>query len=465
VAKLASIGTHGMYPMHCHRDLAHRRLAKPKIMTALGSIPMWIRRPPLRVAHVKQQIMLPHHVFASLYEQRQVFTQRMLGGSAENVPAFWEAMRAHPALIGHAMCGRTDYQRHAIPVSLHGDGVPVTAIGKAWGRSVQAYSWSSMLAQGPTTSCNFLIFFIYKSLACKSDDRDTVGDFWKTLCYSLNWLFQGSWPLRDVNGEEFHPDSIDYKMRGKRLAGPYYCTVWTLRADLEYLANELGLPHPSSHQPCALCRANTSDIPWTDHRERAAWAATIWGSAHWAATHPERHPLFKVPGVSICNVYPDLLHVKHLGTDSYFCGSTLQYLTHTMLADTPERNLEAIFHEVKTYYKASRVPKTSVNRRRMVWIAFLQGPSPSLSPLPHPRHWLLVGVVCRRLLCVCCVWLALVVCIVWHADSCVWVVCLRLLLLADYRGTRSVREEDQALFVDRDRDLDRDRSKESHGIV
>jgi len=38
----------------------------------------------------------------------------------------------------------------AVPVSLHGDGVPITGAGKAWVKMCTAFSWASMMASGST---------------------------------------------------------------------------------------------------------------------------------------------------------------------------------------------------------------------------------------------------------------------------------------------------------------------------
>ena len=42
------------------------------------------------------------------------------------------------------------HENSYIPLRLHGDGTPVTGIGKQWGKLVDAYSIASLLVVAPT---------------------------------------------------------------------------------------------------------------------------------------------------------------------------------------------------------------------------------------------------------------------------------------------------------------------------
>ena len=63
---------------------------------------------------------------------------------------FWAAMQHHPQLAGHPLLQRDEYEKLAAPLGIHGDGVPVIGIGKGWTRMMTMFSWSSLLAKGPT---------------------------------------------------------------------------------------------------------------------------------------------------------------------------------------------------------------------------------------------------------------------------------------------------------------------------
>jgi hypothetical protein len=155
----------------------------------------------------------------------------------------------------------------------------------------------------------------------------------------------------------FPPDTV-FQVAGKRfrpgdmLAGGWRGVVWVLRGDLEYFANTLHLDHFGSLSPCFLCKANCddNDAPWSDCRPEAAWRSRLWTKDDWYAAK-QRHIVFDLPGVSILNVMPDIMHTKHLGCDQYLYGSVLYLLTHDVMAETPADNLERIWVHVQRLYK------------------------------------------------------------------------------------------------------------------
>jgi hypothetical protein len=49
--------------------------------------------------------------------------------------------------------------------------------------------------------------------------------------------------------------------------------------------------------------------------------------------------------------YPDTLHCKHLGSDSWFYASALELLTHYHMPGTPLQNLARVWDEIKVFYK------------------------------------------------------------------------------------------------------------------
>eukprot|EP00959_Pyramimonas_sp_CCMP1952_P366988 7686522-Pyramimonas_sp.AAC.1 len=71
-------------------------------------------------------------------------------------------MLGGPQLDGHPVRDRDDWRSIAIPLSIHGDGAPVTGLGKIWQQSALIYSWCSVFASGSTRSFNFLIGAIFR---------------------------------------------------------------------------------------------------------------------------------------------------------------------------------------------------------------------------------------------------------------------------------------------------------------
>ena len=80
--------------------------------------------------------MLPHIMFHHVYEHhRQDFNQMFLGTNDPAalptvLPVFWQelARRRDPRLEHHPMFGTANWHTRAIPISLHGDAVPVYGV-------------------------------------------------------------------------------------------------------------------------------------------------------------------------------------------------------------------------------------------------------------------------------------------------------------------------------------------------
>ena len=86
-------------------------------------------------ATMKFKDFLPHALFAYYYtsDQRR-FSKLFTGGlDAAKRKGFWQEMlrRQDPRLVNHAMINRRGWDTNALPLSLHGDDVPVLQIGKA----------------------------------------------------------------------------------------------------------------------------------------------------------------------------------------------------------------------------------------------------------------------------------------------------------------------------------------------
>ena len=72
-------------------------------------------------------------------------------------------MEDNPQLKDHPVHARRDWKRLAKPLVLHGDGVPLTGLGKSWSKVMDVFSISSLLGRGSTRLNVFLIvaFFYF----------------------------------------------------------------------------------------------------------------------------------------------------------------------------------------------------------------------------------------------------------------------------------------------------------------
>ena len=305
-----------------------------------------------------QSIILPHVWFATMFQKYpHAFKQRVCPSRAKLL-AFWNEMEDHPQMNGHPMRDRPNWRSCCIPLSIHGDGVPVTGCGKSWAKTWDIFSWMSLLGSGSTTEFNFLIWGIWSQMRARNTAVPTIKTFWKIVCWSLRVMYIGRWPFFDWEGRPM-TNPIDVARAGTPLAGTethfFFCVLWILKGDLEYLWKELGLPNCGSNMPCCYCPANTTTYPMYEFRiDRATWYPLVYSGAEWMETAWSQHELFHDvhDGITIHTVCADLMHTKHLGVDQYFFGSVLWLLTFRILPQSPSENLGTVFLEIQAAYTA-----------------------------------------------------------------------------------------------------------------
>ena len=84
-----------------------------------------------------------------------------------------------------------NFKRRCIPIFFHGDGVPVTAVGKTWSKSCDFYNWGSLLAVGAAAE---VAFCIWASFLDGQVPARTKVLFWKIMRWSFDALFAGKSP-------------------------------------------------------------------------------------------------------------------------------------------------------------------------------------------------------------------------------------------------------------------------------
>ena len=150
--RLSTLGSNGKFKNHCHRDLV-KMLRPPDLSLATSKfkLPMAVGRHSMQL---DQHFCLPHAMFAAMYENHPEYFGICMG-TETSCASFWKDMASHPHFREHPIHDRHDFQKHGVPISLHGDGVPVAGVGKSWSKSCDVYSWSSLLARGMNTlGCN-----------------------------------------------------------------------------------------------------------------------------------------------------------------------------------------------------------------------------------------------------------------------------------------------------------------------
>lgn len=202
VQMVASIGCSGQYQNKCYADLMARiepnmSLPRPykcklKFSGSLGE--------------QLQEILLPHEMLSAFYKSPK-FWKRVILPDENHPLEFWTAQRVgkHPQWNGHPLQGMDDSAlSKVIPISLHGDEVPVTGIGKQWSKKMVNWSWHSMLSYSASVKkSQFFIWSIFDKAGVKegSGGYNTIHRFFEILKWSFSAMFQGVWPTHDVDGK------------------------------------------------------------------------------------------------------------------------------------------------------------------------------------------------------------------------------------------------------------------------
>ena len=265
IQQLAQLGTWGANPGNINRELKHW-LGEPTLPKAMMvTVPMVTPKPTTGEAMTKDvqfPILLPHEVISHVFHNHpSVFKSLYIGESdgqdtAEVLDAFWTTVEARqdPRLLEHPMTSRSHWKRTHVPLSLHGDAVPVTKVGKTGTKSMDVYSTSGLLGVGTTRALKLYTFGLFTCSEVK-ENRNTMCKIWLILMWSLEAAFEGKFPSHDVYGKALHGQA------GKDLAGGLKFVLWSVKADLDHWAKAYGLSHYNSNDPCEFCPASRKG-PW-----------------------------------------------------------------------------------------------------------------------------------------------------------------------------------------------------------
>ncbi len=132
------------------------------------------------------------------------------------------------------MAERRDWEHRAIPLSFHGDGVPVVGIGRAGAKSLDTYSYQGVLANGSTLYVKNLIWSMFEQ--CKATDAKhhecTMRHVWKLLIWSFWFLYLGIHPTVDHTGKAWPPGSSEAGLAGEWLADGHFGVLWMLKGSV-----------------------------------------------------------------------------------------------------------------------------------------------------------------------------------------------------------------------------------------
>lgn len=196
--KLARIGSSGVYGNKCYGNIMKTlpiQIALPEVAEA---------RLPFKGGNwLPQSFLLPHELFARVFHCFKDTWRKCVVPSTARLEEFWRSNCEHPAMAGSDLKERAHYQQYAVPISMHGDDVPITGVGKSWAALMTVFSWSSIIGAGTTADMQWFIYGCFEKLRVVNEDQnlDTLGVFFTILKWSFHWLYKGCWPDRDWNGK------------------------------------------------------------------------------------------------------------------------------------------------------------------------------------------------------------------------------------------------------------------------
>ena len=198
--RIALIGSAGRYPNKCYFELLRAVPFKVSIPVATPCKLTFKES----LGDLTQHVLLPHELFAALFHSYPSIWHKSIMPDVDRLERFWQLNSDHPAFRDSEIRHIRGYSRLVIPLSMHGDGVPITGVGKSWCQQMTTFSWSSMIGVGTTQYMQFLIFGTFDKLRLETADqeRDTLGQFFKILTWSLSWLLKGLWPDRNWQGKQ-----------------------------------------------------------------------------------------------------------------------------------------------------------------------------------------------------------------------------------------------------------------------
>ena len=276
--------------------------------------------------------------------------------------------------------------KYAVPISVHGDAIPVVRVGKPGTESLECISMQSLLAFGQTLKVKILLHSMFESnkVSGIAGLESSMVTVWKNICWSLEALYEGEFPKVDASGRPWDPDSSDAMIAGQKLCSdtePYFGVLWSIKGDLDWYFKGLGLKSYNSVAPCEYCPCSRALAPsmWpTNFGSNADWKGMLFSAEVWRAGKTTLHSLFSTFSfLSQHNLEADELHILHLGVSQYYLGSLLWLLTYDCLEGTAEENFGRVWDMILEEY-TSNPPTTEYSRLKL---------SSFHEPSEHDQHF------------------------------------------------------------------------------
>ena len=138
------------------------------------------------------------------------------------------------------------------------------------------------------------------------------------------WLFKGKFPDRHWDGHYYEAGTAEFNIKLNDLAGGFFCVVWGIKCDLDWVAKGLRCRNYNANRPCDFDGCDKDDVEknWPNYfGADAHWKTSQVSPQEWRLANPTMHMLFKTfTFLSALNIDPDELHILYLGVSQYLLG-------------------------------------------------------------------------------------------------------------------------------------------------
>ena len=414
VAWLGSLGSFGLHPGNCNRDLMKHYGPLAETLGTASKISVECLQPKeATIVESEATVMFPHVLFSNMAQEFPEQFQDSMG--TDRLEYFWDNIAIDdPRMTNNPVKDIPNYRSIVIPIFLHGDGVAYHQRD-----SLMTLSWGSMIAHLASVLSVFLMACWPKS--CTT--ANTWGPLLKAVCWSLYWLSLGLHPDKDWNNIVWPVGSREASLAGKPLTSKgYRVFVMGLFGDQEYFSNFLHLPHWQSRVFCWFCNASKqapADQPqvpqhllWNNFTQTARWSKRKLGDDFITAHH--HHPYFGLPGVNIWFVFLDVLHCLDQGYSSHVVGSALKHMIWVDLSHMEKQaalalvweRIQRLYVQMKSTTRLTNLllgmivgdakkanarwptlnAKAAETRHLVPVLAMLASEQPFAGPLPFQQH-------------------------------------------------------------------------------
>ena len=313
---LARVGRH-----NAARDfmrLCKRRLSFMQHVQ-IYQVPMpFIRRDELGVEIRRVGLLLPHEIWAGLYECKRDDWLKIFG-NPDQCRECWRRSASEPWFHDHPARHVPD----AVPLRLHGDDAQHKK--GLVGLAIMVLSWGSPLSCFVSSIDSLLLIMTQPLLHLTGE---TLQKLYAIIAWSFNVIAAGTWPHCDHNGQAWPADSMQARKAGHPLAGGVRGFVIEILGDWKWIKESFKLQqHYNAMDCCHLCFATKGSGVFNFarfHPDAYGQRPRRTTQAYTQSFLPGQPPaLSQIIGFCILMLLVDFMHSDHQGVSSWTSANCL----------------------------------------------------------------------------------------------------------------------------------------------